>query len=181
MKRIDTAIPGVQIITPYVYDDARGMFYEIFRKYQFPEFVQDNIVHSKQRVLRGLHYQPEHPQGKLMMAVVGSLYEVAVDVREGSPTFGQWVGHTLDTITKDIMYIAPGFLTGTLSLSENSILLYKTTDYYDPDCTVSVMWNDPDLAIKWPMDYPVLKYEDAEAKSFKEVFGANKSQWRYFR
>lgn len=175
MKRLDTTIPGVQIITPDVYHDARGSFYEIFRKYQFPEFVQDNIVQSKQRVLRGLHYQPEHPQGKLMMAVVGSLYEVAVDVRAGSPTFGKWVGHTLDTITHDIMYIAPGFMTGTLSLSEDSVLLYKATDYYDPSCTVSVMWNDPDLGIKWPMDYPVLKGEDAEAKSFKEVFGANKS------
>jgi dTDP-4-dehydrorhamnose 3,5-epimerase len=171
MKRMDTAIPGVQIITPDVYHDARGMFYEIFRKHMFPDFTQDNIVISKQRVLRGLHYQPEHPQGKLMMAVVGSLYEVAVDVREGSPTFGKWVGHTLDTITHDIMYIAPGFMTGTLSLSEDSILLYKATDYYEPGGSVSVMWNDPDLGIKWPMDFPVLKGEDAAAKSFKEVFG----------
>jgi dTDP-4-dehydrorhamnose 3,5-epimerase len=171
MNKRDTAIPGVQIITPNVFADKRGYFYEIFRKYEFPEFVQDNIVCSNQRVLRGLHYQPEHPQGKLMMAVVGTIFEVAVDVRPGSPTFGQWVGSKLDSISCEIMYIAPGFLTGTLSMTDRSVLLYKATDYYDPDNSVIVAWDDPDLNIAWPMDFPVLKDEDANGRSFKEVFG----------
>ena len=167
----DTAIPGVQIITPQVYEDKRGHFYEIFRKYMFPEFVQDNIVGSSQRVLRGLHYQPNHPQGKLMMAVTGTIFEVAVDVRQGSPTFGKCVSHVLTAANKEIMYIAPGFMTGTLSMSEMSILLYKTTDYYDPDNTISVMWNDPDIGIQWPIDYPILKDGDEKAMTFKEAFG----------
>ena len=166
----DTEIQGVQIITPQVFMDGRGCFYEIFRKYMFPEFVQDNIVGSKQRVLRGLHYQPNHPQGKLMMAVTGTIFEVAVDVRIGSPTFGKWVSYTLTELNKEIMYIAPGFMTGTLILSEWADLLYKATDYYDPDSVIAVNWNDPDLGIKWPINFPILKDGDENALTFKEAF-----------
>jgi len=166
----DTEIPGVQIITPQVFMDGRGFFFEIFRKYQFPEFVQDNLVGSKQRVLRGLHYQPQHPQGKIMMAVTGTIFEVAVDVRHGSPTFGKWVGHTLSQVNRDIMYIAPGFMTGTLILSDWADLLYKATDYYDPSGTISVNWNDPDIGIRWPINFPILKDGDENAMTFKEAW-----------
>jgi dTDP-4-dehydrorhamnose 3,5-epimerase len=165
----NTELDGVQIITPEIHHDERGHFLEVYRKNNLlPEFVQDNIVGSKQRVLRGLHYQPN--QGKLMMAITGTIFQVAVDVRPGSLSFGKWTGRKLTVLNKEMIYIPPGFLTGTLALSEWTDLFYKVTDYYDPDKSVSVIWNDPDIGITWPIDYPILKEKDANARYLKELF-----------
>ena len=158
MKVTRTAIEGVLILEPKVFGDARGFFTESFNQKVFNDavggevvFVQDNHSRSTKGVLRGLHYQlPPHAQGKLVRVVQGSVYDVAVDVRRDSPTFGQWVGVELDSDTQRQLWLPPGMAHGFLVTSESADFLYKTTDYYVPEAEGCVLWSDPALAIAWP-------------------------------
>ncbi len=158
MKAIPTAIPDVLVIEPRVFGDARGFFFESFNQQAFDEatgtrhrFVQDNHSRSSRGVLRGLHYQlPPHAQGKLVRVVRGAVWDVAVDIRRGSPTFGQWVGEELSEDNQRQLWIPPGFAHGFAVLSDSADFLYKTTDYYDPPSERGIAWDDPRLAIAWP-------------------------------
>lgn len=156
MKVLPTVLPGVLIIEPQVHGDARGFFLETYHERRFSEagiaqdFVQDNHSRSGKGVLRGLHLQLEHPQGKLVRVTQGSVFDVAVDARRGSPTFGRWVGVTLSEDNFRQFYIPPGFAHGFLALSERVDFLYKCTDYYHPEDEVGILWNDPDIGIEWP-------------------------------
>ena len=158
MNVIPTAIPDVIIIEPKVFGDERGFFYESFNQKAFNEatgldvqFVQDNHSRSRQGVLRGLHYQlPPHAQGKLVRCVRGAVFDVAVDIRKSSPTFGKWVGVELSEANHRQFWIPSGFAHGFLTLSETADFLYKTTDYYTPTAERSIAWNDPEIGIAWP-------------------------------
>ena len=169
MQAIRTAIPDVLIIEPKVFGDARGFFYESFNAKAFAEstglnvaFVQDNHSKSVKGVLRGLHYQIQQPQGKLVRVVQGEVFDVAVDIRKNSPTFGQWVGELLSGENKRQLWIPPGFAHGFVVLSETAEFLYKTTDYYTPQFERCIAWNDPDLKIDWQFDgVPALSAKDA--------------------
>ena len=159
MKIIATAIPDVLIIEPRVFGDARGFFFESFNQQAFRAatgldvaFVQDNHSRSAQGVLRGLHYQIEQPQGKLVRVVRGAVFDVAVDLRQASPTFGQWVGVELSEENHRQLWVPAGFGHGFLTLSETADFLYKTTDYYAPEFERCIAWNDPTLGIEWPLD-----------------------------
>lgn len=158
MKTTPTAIPDVLIIEPRVFGDARGFFFESYNKKAFAqatgldvEFVQDNHSRSARGVLRGLHYQIEQPQGKLVRVVRGAVFDVAVDLRTWSATFGQWVGAELSEENQRQMWVPPGFAHGFLTLSESADFLYKTTDYYAPQFECCIAWDDPALAIAWPL------------------------------
>lgn len=157
MQRISTALPDVWIIEPKVFGDERGFFFESYNRRALAdlgltaEFVQDNHSRSVQGVLRGLHYQLEHPQGKLVRVIAGAVFDVAVDLRRSSPTYRQWVSTTLSAENKRMMWIPEGFAHGFLTLSESAEFLYKTTDYWHPGDERSIAWNDPDLAIAWPL------------------------------
>lgn len=158
MKSTPTAIPDVLIIEPQLFGDARGFFFESFNKKAFAQvsgleidFVQDNHSRSAKGVLRGLHYQIEQPQGKLVRVVRGAVFDVAVDLRKSSATFGQWVGVELSEDNRRQMWIPPGFAHGFLTLSESADLLYKATDYYAPQFERCIVWDDPALAIDWPL------------------------------
>jgi dTDP-4-dehydrorhamnose 3,5-epimerase len=159
MKIIDTLIPDVKIIEPQVFGDNRGFFFESFNRKRFIEhtgvdldFVQDNHSKSGRGVLRGLHYQIEQAQGKLVRVVSGSVFDVAVDIRRSSATFGQWVGEILSAENHRQLWVPPGFAHGFLVLEDGTEFLYKTTDYYAPEHERSIRWDDPDLAIDWPLD-----------------------------
>ena len=161
MQAIQTEIPDVFIIEPKVFGDERGFFFESFNARRFaeltganPEFVQDNHSRSVKGVLRGLHYQIRQPQGKLVRVVAGEVWDVAVDLRRSSPTFGKWVGVTLSAENKRQLWIPEGFAHGFVVLSETAEFLYKTTDYYAPEHERSLLWNDPELGIEWPFDEP---------------------------
>ncbi|MGB3812213.1 MAG: dTDP-4-dehydrorhamnose 3,5-epimerase, partial [Shinella sp.] len=158
MQATPTAIPDVVILEPKVFGDERGFFYESFNARAFREatgltraFVQDNHSKSTRNVLRGLHYQIQQPQGKLVRVAQGEVFDVAVDVRRASPTFGQWVGVHLSAENKKQLWVPEGFAHGFVVLSETAEFLYKTTDYYSPAFERSILWNDPDLAIHWPI------------------------------
>ena len=178
MKIIDTQIPAVKIIEPAVFGDARGFFFESFNQSKFNqavgydvEFVQDNHSRSAKGVLRGLHYQlPPHPQGKLVRCVVGEVFDVAVDIRKSSPTFGQWVGVHLSAENKRQLWIPPGFAHGFLTLSEHAEFLYKTTDYWAKECEQAIIWNDPSIGIQWPAfdGQPLLSDKDQQAPKLSE-------------
>jgi len=170
MKITPLAIPDVLLIEPKVFGDERGFFFESFNQQRFNEvtgldlqFVQDNHSKSAKNVLRGLHYQlPPRAQGKLVRVVAGEVFDVAVDIRKNSPTFGQWVGAILSGDNKHQLWIPPGLAHGFLVLSESAEFLYKTTDYYAPELERGIIWNDPDLAIEWPIDgLPLLSGKDA--------------------
>lgn len=169
MQAVPTAIPDVLIFEPKVFGDTRGFFYESFNVRAFQEatgldvqFVQDNHSKSAKGVLRGLHYQIQQPQGKLVRLVRGEVFDVAVDIRKASPTFGKWVGETLSADNKRQMWIPTGFAHGFVVLSDTAEFLYKTTDYYAPQFERCIAWNDPDLAIAWPIEgEPVLSAKDA--------------------
>jgi dTDP-4-dehydrorhamnose 3,5-epimerase len=168
MKRIETAIPEVFLIEPKVFGDDRGFFYESWNKKTLAsisldvDFVQDNHSKSQRGVLRGLHYQIQHPQGKLVRVVAGEVFDVAVDLRQSSPTFGQWVGFTLSAENKWLAWIPPGFAHGFVVTSETAEFLYKTTDYYFPEHERSLLWNDPAVGIDWPLTgEPQLAKKDA--------------------
>ena len=159
MKVITTTLPGVLIIEPKVFGDSRGFFFESFNQKDFQRetgvqvsFVQDNHSRSSQGVLRGLHYQIEQPQGKLMRVVRGAVYDVVVDLRQHSPTRGQWLGLELSEENKRQLWIPAGFAHGFLTLSESTEFLYKTTDYYAPQFERCIAWDDPTLGIAWPLD-----------------------------
>ena len=167
MKIIPTAIPDVVLLEPKVFGDERGFFFESWNKRTFAdlgiaaEFVQDNHSKSQKNVLRGLHYQIEHAQGKLVRVAAGAVYDVAVDLRRSSPTFGQWVGFTLSAEDKRMAWIPPGFAHGFCVTSESAEFLYKTTDYYSPAHERTLLWNDPQLAIPWPLSgEPLLAAKD---------------------
>jgi dTDP-4-dehydrorhamnose 3,5-epimerase len=167
-----TAIPEVLVLEPKVFGDARGFFFESFNARDFREvtgvqadFVQDNHSKSSKGVLRGLHYQIQHPQGKLVRVVQGSVFDVAVDMRKSSPTFGQWVGEILSADNSKQLWIPPGFAHGFVVLSESAEFLYKTTDYWYPEHERSLLWNDPAVGIEWPIDVePQLAAKDAAGK-----------------
>lgn len=168
MKVTATAIPDVLLIEPKVFGDARGFFFESFNQRAFNEatgldlqFVQDNHSRSAQGVLRGLHYQLQQPQGKLVRVVRGSVFDVAVDLRKRSPTFGQWVGVELSEDNHRQLWVPPGFGHGFVVTSPSADFLYKTTDYYAPEHERCVIWNDADIGIRWPLDVePVLSNKD---------------------
>ena len=178
MKATPLAIPEVLLIEPKVFGDARGFFFESFNQHAFNEatgldvhFVQDNHSRSVRHVLRGLHYQlPPFAQGKLVRAVYGEVFDVAVDLRPHSPTCGRWVGAVLSAENKRQMWIPPGFAHGFLVLSDAAEFLYKTTDYYAPAYERSIRWDDPDLAIAWPLDgaSPLLSAKDAGAPFWED-------------
>ncbi len=177
MQVIRTAIPDVLIIEPKVFGDARGFFFESFNQKSFNEatgldvnFVQDNHSKSVRGVLRGLHYQIQQPQGKLVRVVQGEVFDVAVDIRKGSPTFGQWVGEILSAENKKQLWIPAGLAHGFLVLSDSAEFLYKTTDYYAPAYERCVAWNDADLGIDWPIsDTPLLSAKDAAGSRLAEL------------
>lgn len=161
MQAVRLAIPDVVLLTPKVFGDDRGFFYESFNARAFeaatglnPDFVQDNHSRSVKGVLRGLHYQlAPHAQGKLVRVVQGEVFDVAVDIRRASPTFGQWVGAVLSAENKNQLWIPPGFAHGFVTLSDTAEFLYKTTDVYSPECERCIAWDDPTLAIEWPINY----------------------------
>ena len=184
MKAIPTAIPEVMVIEPKVFGDIRGFFYESFNQAAFNaatgtafEFVQDNHSRSSKGVLRGLHYQlPPHAQGKLVRVVRGAVWDVAVDIRQNSATFGRWVGQELTEDNHKQFWIPPGFAHGFLVLSDSADFLYKTTNYYAPQSDRGLLWNDPDIGIAWPdlgMEF-LLSDKDQKQPLLRsaEVFGA---------
>ncbi len=157
MKIIETHLPGVVVIEPKVFGDKRGFFLEAYRQDVLQQaginvaFVQDNHSRSAQGVLRGLHYQLTQTQGKLVRVTSGSVFDVAVDVRKGSPTFGQWYGSQLDEESMRMMYVPPGYAHGFVVLSQSADFLYKCTDYYHPESEQGIAWDDPDIGISWPV------------------------------
>lgn len=177
MNIIKTGLPDVLIIEPRVFGDARGFFYESFNQRLWEEktgirttFIQDNHSRSEKNVLRGLHYQIQQPQGKLVRVVRGAVFDVAVDLRKSSPAFGRWVGAELSEENKRQMWIPEGFAHGFLVLSDVAEFLYKTTDYWAPQYERAIAWNDPDLAIDWPLsDQPSLSAKDDKGLPFKEA------------
>jgi dTDP-4-dehydrorhamnose 3,5-epimerase len=175
MKFLSTAIPDVVIVEPQVFGDSRGFFMETWQKRKFAEggidvdFVQDNHSASAQWILRGLHYQLDKPQGKLVRVTQGAVYDVAVDLRQSSPTFGRWVGVELSADNKRMLWVPPGFAHGFLSLSERVEFLYKCTEYYVPAAERAIAWNDRTLDIAWPLPAnvtPTLSAKDAKGVSF---------------
>jgi dTDP-4-dehydrorhamnose 3,5-epimerase len=177
MKATPTVIPDVLVIEPDVFGDERGFFFESFNQKKLDEaigrkvaFVQDNHSKSVKGVLRGLHYQlPPYAQGKLVRVVKGEVYDVAVDIRKSSPTFGQWVGEVLSAGNKKQLWIPEGFAHGFLTLSETAEFLYKTTNYYNPDSEASIIWNDDKLNIKWPDAITIqLSEKDRHSLKFEE-------------
>ena len=170
MKFIPTTIPDVILIEPKVFEDERGFFLESYQKNQFREagidadFVQDNHSASRQGVLRGLHYQIRQPQGKLLRTIVGEIYDVAVDLRRSSPTFGRWAGVVLSADRKNQLWVPPGFAHGFYVLSPRVELFYKATDYYAPQWERSLLWCDPEIGIQWPLldgASPIVSAKDA--------------------
>jgi len=172
-----TSLPEVKIIEPKVFGDARGYFYESFNAREFGEqveadvvFVQDNHSRSARGVLRGLHYQIEHAQGKLVRVVEGEVFDVAVDIRRSSPNFGKWEGVVLSAQNNRQLWVPPGFAHGFVVLSESAQFLYKTTDYWYQAHERSIVWNDPEIGIEWPIDFePVLAAKDAAGKRLAEA------------
>jgi dTDP-4-dehydrorhamnose 3,5-epimerase len=168
-----TSLPGVLIIEPKIFGDERGFFYESFNERRFMEltrvatrFVQDNHSKSAKNVLRGLHYQIRQPQGKLVRVVSGEVFDVAVDIRKSSPTFGQWVGVALSADNKRQLWIPEGFAHGFVVMSESAETLYKTTDYWAPEHERCILWNDPAIGIQWPINAaPLLSAKDRNCKA----------------
>ncbi|WP_261903470.1 dTDP-4-dehydrorhamnose 3,5-epimerase [Vibrio fortis] len=176
MKIIETSIPDLKVIEPQVFGDERGFFLETFQTTRYQEvigkdfiFVQDNHSRSSKNVLRGLHFQKNKPQGKLVRVVRGEVFDVAVDLRKGSATYGKWEGVILSELNKKQFWVPPGFAHGFVVLSEIADFEYKCTDFYDPSDEGSLIWNDPDIGIEWPCDLPILSEKDAVAASFKEL------------
>ncbi|PSB28260.1 dTDP-4-dehydrorhamnose 3,5-epimerase [Stenomitos frigidus] len=175
MNVLPTEIPDVLVFEPRVFEDDRGFFFESFNERVFTDktginvqFVQDNHSRSCQNVLRGLHYQVQQPQGKLVRAIVGTILDVAVDIRRHSPTFGQWISCRLSAENKRVLWVPPGFAHGFVVISEVAEVLYKATDYYAPQHERCLLWNDPDLAIDWSLtEEPILSTKDQAGKTLK--------------
>ncbi|MEZ0238099.1 MAG: dTDP-4-dehydrorhamnose 3,5-epimerase [Methylophilaceae bacterium] len=177
MKAIPTSIPDVLVLEPKVFGDARGFFFESYNRRVFSDatgldldFVQDNHSRSARGVLRGLHYQIRQPQGKLVRVVAGEVFDVAVDLRKNSPTFGRWVGEYLSADNKRMMWVPAGFAHGFVVTSDYAEFLYKTTDYYAPEHERCVRWDDPALAIEWPLaGNPQLSAKDIQGAAFSDA------------
>lgn len=178
MEFLQTKIVDVILITPTVFHDSRGFFMETYRALQFqeygvgPNFVQENYSGSRKGVLRGLHYQINHAQGKLVRAVIGEIFDVAVDIRKTSPTFGQWIGVVLSAENKQQLWLPPGLAHGFYVISDWAEVVYKATDYYSPESERTIIWNDPSLRIQWPIshdDTPIVSTKDSQGKFFKEA------------
>jgi dTDP-4-dehydrorhamnose 3,5-epimerase len=177
LKFLPTAIPDIRLIEPKVFEDERGFFLESYQKKQFEQagikvdFVQDNHSKSCHGTLRGLHYQIRQPQGKLVRVIAGEVFDVAVDVRKHSPTFGQWVGDYLSAANKRMLWVPPGFAHGFLVTSAEAEVLYKASDYYAPEWERSIIWNDPTIGISWPVEsgVPILSVKDSQGKWLKEA------------
>ncbi len=174
-KIIDTAIPDVKLIEPRVFGDARGFFFESYNEQAFAavgitaRFVQDNHSASRLGVLRGLHYQIVQPQGKLIRVGLGEIFDVAVDMRRSSPTFGQWVGERLSAENHRMLWLPEGFAHGFVVLTDSAHLLYKATDFYAPQHDRSLLWNDPEIGIDWPLpSEPILSEKDRAGKPLKD-------------
>jgi dTDP-4-dehydrorhamnose 3,5-epimerase len=172
-----TALPEVKLVEPKVFGDARGFFFESFNAREFAElvdpravFVQDNHSRSANGVLRGLHYQVQHAQGKLVRVVQGEVFDVAVDIRKSSPNFGRWVGVHLSAENKRQLWVPAGFAHGFVTLSDSAEFLYKTTDYWFPEFERSIVWNDPQIGIQWPIEgEPLVAAKDAAGKCLAEA------------
>ena len=167
--------PEILLIEPQIFRDRRGYFLEIFQARRYPEhglpaeFVQDNLSHSVKGVLRGLHYQLRFPQGKLIVPLSGEIWDVVVDIRRGSPSFGQWLSVTLTAEPCRQLYVPPGFAHGFAVVSDAATVLYKCTDFYHPEDEYGIIWNDPDLAIPWPTAAPLLSDKDRNYPRLKEL------------
>jgi len=178
MQILRTSIPEILILEPKVFGDERGFFMETYQARQFIElglptqFVQDNHSGSRQGILRGLHYQIRQAQGELVRVISGEIFDVAVDLRKASPSFGKWVGATLSAQNKHLIWIPPGFAHGFYVLSDWAEIVYKATDYYAPEWERSILWNDPELGIEWPLNDqqpPILSAKDANGVLFKDA------------
>ena len=176
MKVVRTAVDGCLILEPQIFSDERGEFFESFSVQKFrnatgvlSDFVQDNQSLSHAKVLRGLHYQIEQPQGKLVRVVSGSVWDVVVDLRRSSPTFAQWVGVDLSAENQRMLWVPPGCAHGFVVTSKSAVFLYKTTDYYAPAHERTIAWNDPSLAINWPVADPLVNAKDAAGMSFNQA------------
>ncbi|MCO6552820.1 MAG: dTDP-4-dehydrorhamnose 3,5-epimerase [Gilliamella sp.] len=177
MQILETKISGIKIIQPTIFSDSRGYFFEIFQKKKYrelvgieQEFVQDNYSYSYKNVLRGLHFQRDKPQGKLLRVVRGEVFDVAVDIRKHSPTFGKWIGMILSEKNKIQLWIPPGLAHGFVVLSDMADFEYKCTDYYDPESEECLLWNDPTVNISWPVSNPILSEKDKLGKKLQELF-----------
>lgn len=175
MRCYDTALPEIKILEPQVYEDSRGFFMETWNVSRYFEwgipavFVQDNLSLSTKGILRGLHYQQPNPQGKLVHVLQGEVFDVAVDIRAGSPTFGQWVGVTLSAQNRWQLYIPEGFAHGFCVLSETALFAYKCTDFYSSPNEKGICWNDPELNIQWPVVNPVLSEKDKKHPRLRDI------------
>ena len=175
MKYYATALPGVKVIEPDIFDDNRGFFMETWNASRYAElgidamFVQDNLSLSAQGILRGLHFQQPNPQGKLVQVLQGEVFDVAVDIRYGSPTFGKWVGVTLSAENRRQLYIPEGFAHGFCVMSETALFAYKCTAFYSPANEKGICWNDPDISIKWPTAEPILSEKDKKHHMLREI------------
>lgn len=176
MQVIETKIPDVKIINPKVFGDQRGFFLETFEQKRYQEklkinltFVQDNHSRSQKNVLRGLHFQKQNPQGKLVRVVRGEVFDVAVDIRKDSSTYGKWVGVLLSEENKSQLWIPPGLAHGFLVLSDIADFEYKCTNYYDPNSEGCLLWNDPTVNITWPISTPILSEKDKLGKTLQEL------------
>jgi len=169
MKVSETGLPGVLLIEPKVFGDSRGFFLETYHAGRYAQagipatFVQDNLSRSSRGTLRGLHFQEPNAQGKLVQVLAGAVYDVAVDVRKGSPHFGRWVAYELSAENKRQLWIPQGFAHGFCVISESADFSYKCTDFYAPPCERGIAWNDPQLGIPWPVEAPLLSAKDAQA------------------
>lgn len=168
IKIIKTTLPGVVLIEPNIFEDQRGYFLEAYHCHKYSEkgiervFVQDNLSHSMKWTVRGLHYQLRRPQAKLVYVVTGEIYDVAVDIRQGSPTFGKWLGTRLSMENKLQIFIPEGFAHGYCVLSETANVIYKCTDFYDPNDSLGILWSDPSIGIEWPVQSPILSIKDSK-------------------
>lgn len=176
LQLIDTAFPDIKLIALKAFPDERGLFMESFRAERYTglpgqngPFVQNNFSQSRRDVLRGLHFQNPNGQGKLMQAVQGAIYDVTVDIRAGSPTFGQWQALMLSSDKPQQLWIPPGYAHGFLVLSEQALVEYKCTAYYDPNSEACLRWNDPNLGIDWPVDEPLLSDKDRNGQTLKAL------------
>ncbi len=175
MRCYDTSLPGVKIFEPKVFEDRRGFFMETWNASRYAEwgipadFVQDNLSLSTRGILRGLHYQQPNPQGKLVYVLQGEVFDVAVDIRYGSPTFGQWTGVSLSAQNRRQLYIPEGFAHGFCVVSEVALFAYKCTEFYLPDNDKGIHWNDPELNIQWPIVEPTLSAKDKQQPQLKDI------------
>ena len=173
MKILDCNIPDVKLIKYESFSDERGVFIELFKQNSFKDinlaFIQDNLVFSKKNVLRGLHYQSRFPQGKLISVVKGEIFDVAVDLRKESSSYGSWVGEILSDKNSSQLYIPPGFAHGYTVLSDDAIVIYKCTEYYHPEDQSGIIWNDSDINIDWPNLTPIISEKDGKLPRLNEI------------